>query len=301
MVQSPWGEMPLRDAHVHFFSRKFFDILAAQKGGSVDEQAIAAGIELPGEPGELAQRWVGELDRHGVDAAVLIASVPGDEDSVAAAVQSFPSRFCGYFMSNPKAEDAGGRAEQAFKNGMRGICFFPAMHHFSMSDACVEPLVELAGQHQAVVFAHCGVLSVGIRGKLGLASRFDLRYSNPVDLHALAMRHPEVPFVIPHFGAGYFREALMVASLCPNIHFDTSSANGWMKFEGFDLATVFRRALVVLGADRLLFGSDSSFYPRGWVTAPYVAQSEALHKCGVSSDDARKIFGGNFSRLFHPG
>ena len=61
---------------------------------------------------------------------------------------------------------------------------------------------------------HCGALSVGVRKKLGLPSRFDVRYGNPLDLHALAADHPAVPFIIPHFGAGLFREALLVADLC---------------------------------------------------------------------------------------
>src|SRR6202042_1719769 len=115
----------------------------------------------------------------------------------------------------------------------------------------------------AMVYVHCGALSVGFRKKLGLASQFDMRFSNPIDLHALASNFPRVNFVIPHFGAGYFREALMVADLCPNVYLDTSSSNGWMRYqaEDLDLARVFRKALDVLGPKRLLFGSDSSWFP----------------------------------------
>ena len=57
----------------------------------------------------------------------------------------------------------------------------------------------------------------------------------PLDIQALAQRHPGARFVIPHFGAGYLREALMVASLCPNVFLDTSSTNRWMRFEGLTL------------------------------------------------------------------
>jgi len=299
MIDSPWGALALRDAHIHFFSRQFFDLLEAQKGSPVDDAARVAGIELPpANPEEVAQRWVEELDRHGVERAVLMASLPGDEDSVAEAVRAFPARFRGQFMTNPTAEGAMQRAEMAFANGLRGICFFPAMHSYSMADPAVEHLVALAEQKQAVVFVHCGALSVGIRGKLGLTSRFDLRYSSPVDLHPVALRHPGVRFVIPHFGAGYLREALMVASLCPNVYLDTSSTNRWMRFEGLTLETVFRRALDVVGSGRLVFGSDSSFYPRGWVEPVYREQAQALHQIGVSDADARNIFQDNFTQLF---
>ncbi len=95
-----------------------------------------------------------------------------------------------------------------------------------------------------------------------------------------------------------FREALMVADLCPNVLFDTSSSNSWMKYEGLNLETVFRRALDVLGADRLLFGSDSSFFPRGWNRSVFDQQKAALQSSGVSDEDQQKIFHGNFERLF---
>jgi hypothetical protein len=142
------------------------------------------------------------------------------------------------------------------------------------------------------------VLSVGVRKKLGLPSLFDIRFGNPLDLHAVALAHPNVPVILPHFGAGLLREALMLADLCPNVWLDTSSSNSWIKYVGLTLADVFRRALAVVGPDRLLFGSDSSFFPRGWVRDVYDQQSAALDEIGVTAEAREKIFGGNFDRLF---
>ena len=31
MAQTPWGNLPVNDAHVHFFSRPFYTALARQK------------------------------------------------------------------------------------------------------------------------------------------------------------------------------------------------------------------------------------------------------------------------------
>jgi hypothetical protein len=64
------------------------------------------------------------------------------------------------------------------------------------------------------------------------------------------------------------------------------------------LADVFRRALAVVGPDRLLFGSDSSFFPRGWVRDVHEQQSAALQEIGASADAKEKIFAGNFDRIF---
>ena len=78
------------DSHVHFFSPGFFDALGAHKGLPPEnrggEVAQALEWELAPSVAALAARWTSELDAHGVARAALIASVPGDEASVAAAV-----------------------------------------------------------------------------------------------------------------------------------------------------------------------------------------------------------------------
>jgi hypothetical protein len=69
-------------------------------------------------------------------------------------------------------------------------------------------------------------------------------------------------------------------------------------YPGVTLEAVFRQALSVVGPQRLVFGTDSSFFPRGWQKPVFEAQSAALDAIGVSQDDRAKIFGGNFERLF---
>ena len=248
----------------------------------------------------LADRWVAEFDRHGVARATLIASLPGDEMSVAAAVARHPSRIVGFFMLNPAAPDAVARAHRALDAGLRGICLFPAMQRYSLHSDTVSAVFDLAAAHVAkpAIFVHCGVLSVGVRKKLGLASPFEIRFGNPLHVQALAIRYSTVPVIIPHFGAGFFREALMAAA-CSNILLDTSSSNGWIHYHpGLTLPQVFRTAVEVVGADRLLFGTDSSFFPRGWHKAVYEAQQKALGDALVPPDARAKIIGANFQRVF---
>lgn len=310
-MQTPWGDIPVFDAHVHFFSAGFFRAMAAQRTDMPQgaEPLSALGATLgwqmpPADPQELARDWVRELDRHGVERAVLIASVPGDEGSVSAAAAAFPDRFYGYFMLHPLSPDAPERVRHALAGKrLRGICLFPAMHRFSIQDPRLEPVLQVVSSAPgAVIFVHCGVLTVGIRKKLGLASHFDMKFSNPVDLHAVAMQFPQVNFVVPHFGAGYFREALMLCDLCPNVYLDTSSTNSWMRYQphDIDLSKVFRRAIDVATPKRLLFGSDSSFFPRGWHREIFETQCTALRQIGISEADARSIFGENLKRLLDP-
>ena len=292
----------INDAHIHFFSPGFFAGLGA------DKKAITAlGWEYPESVEALAARWVGELDNHGVDRAALMASLPGDVDSVAKAVALNDARLVGFFMLDPTREDAIAYAERALDEGLRTICLFPAMHRYALHDERVARVFELAAGRRGgtvapiAVFAHCGVLSVGVRKKLNLPSPYEMRFGNPLDLHGHALRHPGVSIIIPHFGAGMLREALMLADSCPNVYLDTSSSNAWIKYvPGLTLEQVFKTALEMVGPDRLIFGTDSSFFPRGWNGEVYERQKAALKSIGLGDGAQQSIFHANFSRIFAP-
>lgn len=297
--------MRINDAHCHFFSTKFFAALGRSlKDADADAPQRTAlerlGWEAPGSPEALADRWAAELDRAGIARAALIASVPDDGDSVAAAIARHPSRFVGFFMVDPRDPGAGASATRALDKGLRAMCLFPAMHRYPLYDPAVTKIFEIAAARPGTaVFVHCGALSIGARTKLGLRNLFELRFGNPADLHAIAAAFPSVPVIIPHFGAGMLREALMLADLCPNVYFDTSSSNRWIRYyPGLTLAAVFRRALAVIGPERILFGSDSSWFPRGWVRDPFESQSAALAELNAGGDMRAMIFHANFDRLF---
>lgn len=294
----------LNDAHCHFFSAQFFRTLGRKvsdlKGDAAVDLPSRLGWTAPGSDHDLADAWTTAMDAHNVSRAVLIASVSGDEASVAAAVTRHSKRFVGAFMFNPCADDADVAIERAFLNPqLRMACLFPAMHGCKIDDPQTDAVFAAAQQHNRAVFVHCGVLSIGVRKKLGLPSPFDLRLGDPLAVAAMAVHYPEVPVIIPHFGAGLFRETLMAASAAPNILLDTSSTNSWIKLHpNLTLRDVYARALDVVGPSRLLFGSDSSFFPRGWNAPIHDAQREVLTDLDVDSVAQDQIFGGNFDRVF---
>ena len=293
----------INDAHCHFFSNAFFTALARQrgKGETADDLCRELQWDAPEPPDALGDRWVRELDAHHVARTALIASMPGDEASVSAAVRRHPARFVGFFMLDPSTPDAVDRTRAAVTtHGLRAICLFPAMHHVPLHDDRVTAILDVAAAQQGVVvFVHCGVLSVGVRRRLGLPSRFDLRLGNPLEVARLALAYPNVPFIIPHFGAGLLREALMAADMCPNIHLDTSSSNGWVRYTpGLSLESVFAAALSVAGPSRLLFGTDSSFFPRGWQRSIHDQQRAIVKALNLDAEGEAQIFGLNFDRLF---
>ena len=296
--------MLINDAHCHFFSPNLFRTLGSAMqdltGDAADELPRRLGWDASASAEALADRWIAEWDRHHVDRGVLIASVPGDEESVAMAVARHPSRVVGAFMINPAAPDLGRRVEMAFDvHHLRMACLFPAMNGVPMDDARIEIVFAAAEARKRAVFVHCGLLSIGIRKKLGLPSRFDLRLGDPLAVAAVASRYPGVPVVIPHFGAGLLHETLMAAASAPNIHLDTSSSNSWVRIHpGLTLRDVFAAALDSVGPSRILFGTDSSFFPRGWQNGIFESQLALLEELGVDVADRQRIFGGNFSQVF---
>ncbi len=308
---TPFGDLEILDAHTHFFSHRFFETLISQSPQLRHEpDAIRRVAEMTGwrmppiSPAELATSWKDELDRSAVSAGLLIASVPGDEASIAAAVATHPDRIIGGFMFDPTKPEPEARAQRAFDElSLRVVCLFPAMQSYSVAEcAGVRAVVALAATRPGTaVFVHCGVLSVGARKKLGLPSPFDMRRSNPLELYKLAAEFPTARFIVPHFGAGMFRETMMLADLCPNVYLDTSSSNKWIKYElsPVDLPVIFQRALAVVGHERLLFGTDSSFFPRGWQADIFHSQVNALLAAGVSREQAQAIFGGNLRHLLN--
>jgi hypothetical protein len=299
----------MNDSHCHFFSRRFFAGLGRglQQSGQEASDVVALGRlgwDAPGTADQLADRWLAELDKHQIARAALIASVPGDGESVALAVGRHPKRFVGFFMVDPTAPEAAVQAGSALdQGGLQTLCLFPALHGYTLHDPAVRVMFQVAAARPGTaVFVHCGVLSIGARAKLGLPNSFDVRLGQPLDLQPLAREFSSVPIVLPHFGAGLLREALMLADVCRNVILDTSSSNGWMRYHpGLTLPAVFKQALAVVGPERLMFGSDSSFFPRGWVKEVFEQQSAALSEIGVSAAVREQIFSGTFDRLFPPG
>lgn len=299
--------MKILDFHVHFFSRPYFEALAAQSPlpGTVAERlahvAERTGIEIP--PPDLdrhRERWVAELDRHDVERMACFASAPEETPSVAEACAKSDGRLVPFALVNPKVDGVAERVAKLIdEKGFRGVLLFPALHHYKISDAACEPLLRVLGERRAIAYVHCGLLIVKLRDLLQLPRTIDIQYANPLELIAAANKFPNVQFVIPHFGAGFFRETLFAGAQCPNVLVDTSSSNSWLATQPAPLALkdVFARALGVFGPKRILFGTDSNTFPAGWRRDRYDEQQAALSAIGASVEIQAAIFAENARRL----
>ena len=300
--------MLIVDSHTHFFSYEFFRLLVAQKQNakSLEEELALlhdrTGISIPPvDHAEHARAWKEKLDANGIHHAVIFSSAPGEETAVAQTEQLFPDIFTCACVCNPKMKSF----PDVLKRNIvelkyRGLLLFPSMHHYHVYDDVAAPVFEAAEKYGLPVVVQFGILNIPLRKHLALSSPFDGTYAVPTDLHRVAIRYPSVKMIIPHFGAGYFRETLMLGAQCPNVFVDTSSANGWLKLQPFplDLKTIFEKTLLAFGPERILFGTDSGSLPRGYRDHILKAQMDVCASLDLSGNDMANIFGRNAMKVY---
>jgi predicted TIM-barrel fold metal-dependent hydrolase len=305
MIPTAFGPRRVFDAHTHFFGKSFYAGLAkaADLSGGVPDVARKLGWdEPPDDPADVARLWLAEMDRHGVDRMVCIHTLPGDVDEVGRGIRAAGGRLVGYAMVNPLDGGSPEALDRAVtEHGFRGVALFPAMHRFRVADGSAAAVLAVANRHGLNVFVHCGELKVAFRTKLGLPATFDPDFSNPLQLGRAANESPAARFIVPHLGSHFFRELLTLAGNCPNVYADTSGVPGWFKHTDAPdrpaRARVFREAVDVIGAGRLLFGSDSTFFPRGWRRDVFDEQLRVFSEAKLTADEVGMILGGNLERL----
>ncbi len=299
--------MRVIDAHSHFFSRVYFETIAAQSPlpGSVaerlDDLARRAGVELPAaDVAAHLARWIADLDRAKVEHLCTFASVAQELPAVIEAAALSKGRLSAFALVDPRVEGVAERVRGLLEQGrIRGVLVFPALHHYRIDGPEAAALLRVLAAHRALIYVHCGLLVVRLRDLLGIPRTQDLRFSDPLHLIPAANAHPDLTFVIPHFGAGFFRETLFAGAQCPNVSVDTSSSNSWTATQAplLTLRDVFARALDVFGARRILFGTDSNVFPGGWRTDRLAEQRAILDGLGVGTTDQELVFAGNVRRV----
>lgn len=234
--------------------------------------------------------WIREFDTYGIQKGVFLSYGPGNPDLISLIKRN--ERFIGFTSTDIEREDAPALFEEDIQAGLKGLKLYPVNRSYSVSDERLYPLYEIAQSHQVPVLIHFGV-------SIGYFS--DLRFGNPLDLHPVARDFPDIPFILAHFGCGFFRETLFLGYQCQNIYVDTSSSNRWMEYLPYeiDLKCVFKKSLQVFGADRLIYGTDSNFFPRGYRINILEEQLNVLDSLGTNEADQEKIFGGTMADLLH--
>lgn len=267
---------------VEAYRRRWADSLASRREETPEAE--------PSDVETVAKRWEATLDAAGIERAVFFTS-PDYHDDLLRFIALNPRRFIGYTTFDPTDRaNADLLRRQMDAHGVRGLKLYPMALGFHVDDRACDCVYDVCESRGIPVIVHFGI---------SINAAHDLRYGNPLDLSGPALRHPSLNWIVPHFGAGFFRETLMVSVQHQNVHVDTSSSNNWVAWhpDRLTVADLFRRTIDAIGSERLIFGTDSSFFPRGFRTTILNDQLAICDDLRLTSDQIDNIFSGNIERI----
>jgi len=243
-------------------------------------------------PEQCAAHYAREVETLGLLGMVFVTG--GGNETLAGALAPHRKLF-GFAHHDPFLPDAAQKLEEAVVQlGLVGYKVFAPALSGSIADPALDPVWETAERLGIPVLIHFGPLA----GAMGVAAGENI---NPLVLHDVAKGFPRLKFIIPHFGCGYTRELLHLMWAADNVYVDTSGNNEWRRYQ-WPVPTIkdlFQAFYEVFGAERIVFGTDSSHLPRGWVRAYFQEQFRATNELGLAEDEMRAIFSGNALRLLN--
>lgn len=227
-----------------------------------------------------ASRWLGVLDRHGVDRAVLLGHynltrcdrVHADNDRLALLRDRAPHRLIPFGSCWPQqggvAVDEARRCLDTLH--MAGLKFHPWMQGFSTADPVMAEICALAGRRAVPILFHDGTPC----------------YSLPEQVAGLARRFPSTTFILGHAGLLWNWRGAAAALRRPNV---------WACLCGPTLRAI---ELLCRHADpqRLLWGSDFGF---GFAD-PIGYRLNLLRRARIEDALRDRILGANPLRLLGP-
>jgi len=249
-----------------------------------------ASVTVDREAGE--RLWRAEVEKREYLKAVVFVTA-GSNDFASELVGRNPGAFYGYAHHDPLLPDAAARLEKAIKQqGLKGYKLLGPKIDKPLNDPSFNPLWEVAAAAGIPVLVHFGIMG----GAGGIANHVNI---NPIIIHDVAKRFPALPIVIPHFGCGYVFETLNLCWACPNVFVDTSGSNQWMRWMPYpvDLASLFRKYHDTIGASRIIFGTDSSWFPRGFTDAYLDIQVREMYDNGFDEDEVDQVLYRNIAGL----
>ena len=235
-------------------------------------------------------RWVGEVQRYGLRRVNFVTG--GGNERLASLVAQHPDKFTG-FAHHPLRPGACNTLKRAVDElGLKGYKLIGPLTEYPFEHPELRSTWEFCAERRLPVLIHFGWLGRGG----GVVSHPRI---HPLSLFETARDFPEIPFVIPHFGVNFWDEVLALAWSLPNIFVDTSGSNQWMRWLPYPLTLedLFRKAYETLGPERILFGTDSSYFPRGFSYRYLQDQLRVCYNLSFKEEDIRNIFSGNAARL----
>jgi hypothetical protein len=306
------------DSHVHFpvkgegpsyvmqkyveeFGKEKLSIIQEKNKYQQDKWRLAWGFDSPEPTSEdikvTAKKWIDEVEKNHIDKVIFVTAgnYETSNKNMEEIVSMYPDKFIGYAYHDPFGENAADELERAITKGkLSGFKILAPDLTGRIDDKSLYPLWEVANKYKVPVLIHFGVLG----GAGGIANHVNI---SPMMIHDVARAFPEVPFIVPHFGCGQLEDALQLAWVCPNIYIDTSGSNQWIRWMPYSLTIkdLFKKYYETIGPQRIIFGTDSSYFPRGFAKRYFEDQLRDCIELGMNEADIKMIFRENMAFLLN--
>lgn len=189
-------------------------------------------------------------------------------DAIADAVRAHPSRLLGFATVNPWfGRDAVAELDRAIDQlGLSGLKLHPVVQGFEIDDDVVLPVIERAAELGVLVYVHTGTPVLAL----------------PLQLLELATRYPEVRFIAGHMGGADFYVDVPLSF--------PRATNVWLETSLTCHAGYVAEAVAQVGAERVLFGSDSP-------TSRMASELTKIRVLELGAEAERLILGENVRAL----
>jgi len=183
-----------------------------------------------------------------VRSLVELTGLPGDpnrvNDATADFVRADPGHRIGLLSVHPDAPDALAEIERSVGDlGLRGLKLGPNYQQFDPLGTAASAVYGYAEEHGLPILFHAGASPMRAA---------PLRYAHPLVFDEIALRFPELRFVIAHLGHPWQADAMVVIRKHPHVYADVSA--GFYRPMSFYMAMRLATEWGVL--HKLLFGSD---------------------------------------------
>lgn len=272
------------DAHAHMFTEKMF--LGMQMPKYKVPQSMIDSVKHTLEENKKA--WIDAMDKAGIEKTIFMSTVSLNEEFSSFINSS--NRFIGFAKINPESPDAIETLKKELSMGMKGVKLYATSGEFNVGSQSAYPFYEYCEKNKIPITIHFGVT---------IGRTADLYTGNPIHLSRVLGEFPNLTFIIAHFGAGFFREVLMLKYKRDNLYIETSGTNNWLPHQDnfLTLKDIFKKSLEIFGPEKMIYGSDTRIFPDGYRYHILKQQQDILDELNVSRENKEKIMYDNINNL----
>ena len=235
-----------------------------------------------------AEELIESMDQAGIDASVIVnlgwmthELCVETNDYILESIARYPKRLIGFCTVQPQSLDAAiAEIERCAQSGARGIGEMrPDIQLLDLEDeSIISPLMETIGKHRLILLTHASEPAGHDYTGKGIIT--------PDVLYPFITRYPDVTIVCAHWGGGLPFYTLMpeVKKALQNVYFDTAASPFLYQPRIYSLVSE------LVGADRILFGSDYPLLPQNRLL-------QEIDSIGLAKEEKDLILSGNAKRL----